>query len=252
MNTQGLRNVHRRQTVFNLLKQRKYDIIFLQETHWTDDINLEILREWGGNIIFNNFAHNVKGNAVLFHPNFDYQNHNTTCDSQGRTIQVVIEDANHKFNLINTYAPRTNIERKYYFATICNFLSATEENILGGDLNCISDNKLDKLGGNPNVRQSATTILHTITQQHNMTDIWRDRNRDIRKYTWTGKNPQDNTFIHTRIDRFYISFTLTTFVTNTDIIPFAFYGKPIVAIFNNLVYIQFSIYIYVIFYYFSI
>ena len=145
MNTQGLRNVRRRQAVFNLIKQRKYDIIFLQETHWTDDINLEILREWGGSIIFNNFEHNARGTTILFHLNFDYQKHNTTCNSQGRSIQVVIEHADQKFNLINTYASRTNIERKCYFATISNFLSATEENILGGDLNCISDNKLDTL-----------------------------------------------------------------------------------------------------------
>ena len=182
VNTQGLRNVHRRQTFFNLIKQQKY-IIFFQETHWTDDLNSEILREWGGTIVFNNFEPNARGTAILFHPNFDYQNHNTTCDSQGRTIQVVIEHADHKFNLIKTYAPRTNTERKYYFTTLSNFLSATEENILGGDFNFICNNKLDKLGGNPNARQSATAILHTITQQYNLTDIWRDRNRDIRKFT---------------------------------------------------------------------
>ena len=230
INAQGLRNVHRRQTVFNLIKQRKYDIIFLQETHWTDDLNSEILREWSGTIVFNNFEPNARGTAILFHPNFDYQNHNTTCDSQGRTIQVVIEHADHKFNLINTYAPRTNTERKYYFATLSNFLSTTEENILGGDFNCICDNKLDKLGGNPNARQSATAILHTITQQYNLTDIWRDRNRDIRKFTWTGKNPHDNSYIHTRIDRFYISSTLTTSVTKTDITPFAFSDHDLISL----------------------
>ena len=120
-------------------------------------MNLEILREWGGNLIFNNFEHNARGTATLFHPNFDYQNHNTTCDSKWRTIQVVIEHADHKFNLINTYAPRTNIERKYYFATISNFLSATEENILGGDLNCISDNKLRRLARKKSKR---TTICN--------------------------------------------------------------------------------------------
>ena len=232
VNTQGLRNVHHRQTVFNLIKQRKYDI-FLKGTHWTDDLNSEISREWGGNIVFNNFEPNARGTAILFHPNFDYRNHNTTCDSQGRTIQVVIEHADHRFNLINTYAPRTNIDCKYYFATLSNFLSAVKENILGGDLNCISYNKLDKLEGNPNARQSATTILHTITQQqqqHNMTDIWRDRNRDIRKFTWTGKNPHDNTYIHTRIDRFYISSTLITSVTKTDIIPFAFLDHDLISL----------------------
>ena len=63
----------------------------------------------GGNIIFNNFEANARGTATLFNPNFDYQNHNT-CDSQGRTVQAIIEHADRKLNLINTYAPRTNAE----------------------------------------------------------------------------------------------------------------------------------------------
>ena len=104
---------------------------------------------------------------------------------------------------------------------ISNFLSPTETNILGGDFNSISDEKLDKLGGNPFVRQTANKILHTITQQHNLTDIWRDRN-ETKKFTWTGKHPQNNSFIHTRIDKFYISSLLNPFVTQRDILPFSF------------------------------
>ena len=36
INSQGLQNVNRRQNIFNLIKKQKYDITFLQETHWTD------------------------------------------------------------------------------------------------------------------------------------------------------------------------------------------------------------------------
>lgn len=116
------------------------------------------------------------------------------------------------------------------FASISNFLSATDDNILGGDFNCISYNKIDKFGGNPYARQTATTILQTITQQYNMTDIWRDRNRNTRKFTWTGKNHHDNRYIHTRIDRFYIYSILTNHVTNTDIIPFSFSDHDLISL----------------------
>ena len=233
INTQGLRNVNRRQTVFNLIKKQKYDI-FLQETHWTDDIKNDISREWGGNIIFNNFDYNARGVAILFLPTFDFKICDSTCDPHGRTIRTLIEHADRKFNLVNIYAPRTDTERRVYFHTISAFLSSTEENILGGDFNCISNDKLDKSGGNPTARQTATTILHTITQQHNLTDIWRDRNRDIRKFTWTGKHPQNNTFNHTRIDKFYISSPLTPLVTNTDIIPFYFSDHDLIILHFDL------------------
>ena len=221
INSQGLRNSNRRHTVFNLVKHRKYDVIFLQETHWTDDLNDCILREWGGNILFNNFEYNARGTAILFSPTFDYRMYNNTSDPHGRTVQTLIEHADRKFNLINIYAPNTNAERRIYFHSISTFISSTEDNILGGDFNCIADHKLDKLGGNPFARQTAITILNTITQQHNLTDIWRDRNRDVKKFTWTGKNTQ-NSFIHTRIDKFFISSSLTPFVTKTDISPFSF------------------------------
>ena len=222
INTQGLRNVSRRQTVFNLIKKQKYDVIFLQETHWTDDLKDTILREWGGTILFNNFEHNARGTAILFSTTFDFRICDHTSDSQGRSIRTLIEHADRKFNLVNIYAPRTDTERRIYFHHLSAFLSSTDENILGGDFNCIFDEKLDKSGGNSSTRQTATKILLTITQHHNLTDIWRDRNRDIRKFTWSGKHPHNNTFIHTRIDKFYVSSRLSPLIINTDIIPFPF------------------------------
>jgi len=63
-----------------------------------------------------------------------------------------------------------------------------------------------------------------------MTDIWRDRNDDSRKFTLTGKNRHNNTYIHTPIVRFYISSTLSTFVTKTDIIPFAFSDHDLISL----------------------
>ena len=81
-------------------------------------------------------------------------------------------------NIATIRQPYTVTERRVYFHSISAFLSSTEENILGGDFNCISNAKLDKLGGNPSARQTANTILYTITQQNSLTDIWRDNHRD--------------------------------------------------------------------------
>ena len=192
INSQGLRGVNRRQNVFNLIKKQKYDITFLQETHWTDEIQTDILREWKGQILFNNFNATARRTAILFHPNFSFQSHHDSCDSQGRSQQILIECGDRKFNLVNIYAPGTDTERRNYFVTLSAYLSATEGNILGGDFNCISDNRLDKQGGNPLARQTAATILHTITSQNNLVDMWRDQHGDVRKFTWTGRHPLDN------------------------------------------------------------
>ena len=38
LHTQGLRSPDRRKSAFHFLRIHKYDIIFLQETHWTTDL----------------------------------------------------------------------------------------------------------------------------------------------------------------------------------------------------------------------
>ena len=78
------------------------------------------------------------------------------------------------------------------------------------------------------------TILNTITLQNNLVDIWRDQHRDTRKFTWTGVNPHDNSYIHTRIDKFYVTSTLATVITATDIIPFPFSDHDAILLSINL------------------
>lgn len=42
INTQGLGSDDRRQTAFNFFKRHRHDIIFVQETHWTDKKNQQL------------------------------------------------------------------------------------------------------------------------------------------------------------------------------------------------------------------
>ena len=91
--------------------------------------------------MFNNFEYNARGTAILFHPTFDFQIHDNTCDHTGRTMQTLIEHTDCKFNLINIYAPHTNTEHRIYFHLISTLLSPAEANILGGDFKSESAQK---------------------------------------------------------------------------------------------------------------
>ena len=44
LNAQGLRSSDRRKSAFHFLKLHNYDIIFLQESHWTSELQDAILR----------------------------------------------------------------------------------------------------------------------------------------------------------------------------------------------------------------
>ena len=127
----------------------------------------------------------------------------------------------HTINIVNVYAPSTDNERNTFFTDVDDFISVDYDNIIGGDFNCISDVRLDKLGGDPNARQSAARTLQTMCSQNNLIDIWRDRHKDERNYTWTGRHPFNDTFIRTRIEKFLTSRTINHLITDISIKPFA-------------------------------
>ena len=56
-----------------------------------------------------------------------------------------------------------------------------------------------------NVRQSASVLLNALNTRFRLVDVWRERHKDERNFTWTGRDPRDpSLFIRTRIDYFFI------------------------------------------------
>ena len=221
VNTQGLRSVDRRQAAFRFFQRHKYDLIFLQETHWTGDLLSTIKRDWNGDIFCNNGTDSSRGVAILISPHFNYTLINTSQDSSGRVLAVTIKFDDHHLHLVNLYAPNSDSERRRFFSTLEPYLSTTYNNIIGGDFNCIENPALDKRG-NPTPRQSALRTLHNLTSQFALTDIWRQRNPHKREFTWTGRDTRTaNSFINTRIDRFYTSQPITPHVSENSIVAYS-------------------------------
>lgn len=63
INVRGLRDHKKRNTLFYWVKKKQSDIIFLQETYWTDDLIHQIEREWEGECILNPGSNHSKGTA---------------------------------------------------------------------------------------------------------------------------------------------------------------------------------------------
>ena len=79
---------------------------------------------------------------------------------------------------------------------------------------------MDKHGGNPDVRNSANKILSAVSSRNNLFDVWRNRHKTLREFTWTGRHTRDNSIIRTRIDKFLISQSLSPFISKTSIDPY--------------------------------
>ena len=238
ISSQGLRSSDRRQTAFSFFRRNRLDVILLQETHWTIDMEIQIKREWDGEAIFNHGTNTARGVAILINPRLGVIVTQIKRDNEGRILNILLELDDCTFNIINIYAPQTDNERQSFFNKLEDFISVEHENIIAGDFNCIANQRLDKCGGDPNARQMAAATLQTTYTQYNLTDIWRDRHKDERDYTWTGRHPINGTFIRTRIDKFLISRTINHFVTDTSIKPYIHSDHDYVSLTLNLENVQ--------------
>ena len=72
INVQGLRSADRRSATFSFFKRKHFDIILIQETHWTDEIRQDIERDWGGEAVMSCGDNHSRGMAILFRPHLDY------------------------------------------------------------------------------------------------------------------------------------------------------------------------------------
>ena len=196
VNGQGLRLPDRRKMVFQWFNRKRFDIICVQETHWSVDLEMEIKREWGGDIYFAHGTAHSRGVAILVHSRLDHTLRRLKCDNEGRVVNVLLDLEESTINIICIYAPRTHIERRHFFSGFDRFLSDDYVNIVTGDFNCIMDTKMDKLGGNPNARHSAVLALNDVSTGYDLIDIWRLCHRHEHNFTWAGKDPADTSLIN--------------------------------------------------------
>ena len=215
INAQGLRSDDRRHNAFSFFGKNRLDIILLQETHWTSELETKIKSEWNGDAFFSNGTNTSRGVAVLISSRLDYNMIRVVTDNDGRVLNVILDLEERILNILNIYALNTDNERRVFFSNLDVFISEEYDDIIGGDFNCILDARLDKYGGNPEFRNSAGSTLQGIRTNYDLLDVCRYRYKDKRCYTWTGRHSTNGSIIRTRIDEFLTSNSLNQFVTDT-------------------------------------
>ena len=90
-----------------------------------------------------------------------------------------------------------------------------QEVIMGGDFNLVMDVQKDKNGGNATTHRNSLKEVQSIANSLDLIDVWRTLNPDGKRFTWRRTKPE----VHCRLDYFMISSSLTTAITNGDILP---------------------------------
>ena len=143
-NVQGLQSSEKRMDVFDYLKDKNYDIYCLQDTHFTDENEYQIIDKWGNsNSIFSNFKSNARGVAILFNNNLDYKIQQKIIDNNGNFIILNLDIQNQHLTLINLYGP--NVDNPEFFKKISSYIDdiGNTDIIICGDYNCVINPELD-------------------------------------------------------------------------------------------------------------
>ena len=202
LNINGLAEDKKRNKLFENLN-KKTDITLLQETHSTK----KAVEKWEKESTGKSFSNSGKitkssGVAILLRKNLYIEILTIQKEDKVRILSLAFSFEKQNFQIVNIHAPTKNSEKLKFYKKLKNYITTKNNLILGGDFNMVEDILLDRQGGHPNnTHMLGLDYLKQINEKNKLIDIWRKENANTRLFTFHNQNQ----FIHSRIDRFYIN-----------------------------------------------
>ncbi len=114
--------------------------------------------------------------------------------------------------------------------------SVLRRDVIAGDWNCTEHFNVDRNSKEPNFQSGV--VLSKLIQEHDLTDVWRNRNEGIKQYTWI--KVSNNEVKGVRLDGFYMSKSFNNRVMDAVIIPSGFSDHNMITIDINKIKKTFS------------
>lgn len=222
LNVKGIRDACKRERVFAWCKDKKADIVFLQETYSTADVEDRWCSMWDGSCYFSHGTNHSKGVMVLFNSHLDIQVEEIREGKDGRYILIRCTIFGVKIVLCNVYFPVRNkeIEQINMLQELTREINSIINEdclvIMGGDFNMIRNFELDYMGHCQDQRHNRVLIkFEEFMDRFNLIDIWRERNPLRRQFSYRQNKP----LVQSRLDYWMISSKLKEITTKCEIIP---------------------------------
>ena len=217
LNVRGMGDLKKRKSIFNYVKSKNSDVIFMQETHAaTKEMEFKWDNEWGSKVHHSRAPNTASGGvAILFKNKLKPNNVKMLCDDAGRFLILECEIEDIKFTFVNIYAP--NRDTPEFFLNVIRAIENIEDVgqlIIGGDFNLVIDPCLDRHHSTHNNHDSVV-ILKEYLERKMLVDAWRLRNPDVKRYTWH-RNKQ---LTASCIDMIFVPCDLLDLIDDCEISP---------------------------------
>ena len=202
LNINGMRDSRKRAQLFAWLRLKKFDIVFLQETHCSSYRDAQLWQnEWGGLCFWSFGGNKSRGTAIMFREGLSFERQMLYYDAVGRLVILDVKLHECTYRLINVYAPNNHAERVPWLNELHRWFVGDKLCILGGDFNCVENQRLDKVGGNVEYGAVGGDVLGTFRNNYRLIDVYRAcYPRDVGT-SWTSADGS----VSCRLDRFYVS-----------------------------------------------
>jgi len=214
LNCRGLLSYQKQESISKFILHQNLDILFLQETNVKSlSVAKAIEAKFCCKAFWSFATQKCTGSAILvFSSNFKIDHFEF--DINGRLVLLDSSYDNLKFRFINIYAHSSDrTERVKFLSTLFPFLGTSRKIILGGDFNCILNSTLDKVGGNPDNGMTGSKECLAFCKDFSLVDSYRYLYPKSVCTTWHSQN------VHARLDRFYISKSLSNNIVNVSVTP---------------------------------
>lgn len=203
LNVNGARDSKKRMAVFEFIKLKSIDVMFLQETHSDQKNEVDWRREGDGLTILSHKSSISGGVAILFSKACIPLSYEVDEIVKGRCVKVVAKFENLNIVFLNIYAPTGGPDRVLFLGIIGNTLKSLKTDdllFLGGDFNCTQNDKLDRNHLEPHTASQRAVVQ--MIETYDLCDLWRSMHQSARQYTWA--HSRGNSLSLARLDRMYV------------------------------------------------
>ena len=209
-NANGLLSRKKRIKMFKYFKDKigNNGIVFLQETHSSEDTYNEWRDDFKGRIFFSHGTQSSCGVMIGFPGSITFLPKSICKDKNGRILIIEAEIDDETFILINFYNSNTETEQVKSINDLENLLQNFDINpskniVFAGEFNLFFDRNLEACGGMPSLKKKSVSKIIQFLEKYNLSDIWRIRNPTSNRYTY--RKNHFSGYIQRRLDFIFFS-----------------------------------------------
>ena len=220
LNCQGLRVKDKRHRLYLWMKYQKCNILFVQESHFTEDLEKDLNSEIKDQQYHSFGTSQSRGVSIFINNDLECKFINIFKDQEGRLLLINIEIEDSIYTLVNVYAPNIPKNRNIFFKKVKEIITKNSLGmvIIGGDMNdtLTKIDKKNKVSTQKLKQTKPVFSLKSLIKTQKLSDIWREIHGKEIQFTWRRKNNLNEA---SRIDFFLTCPEIRTKIESTDIRP---------------------------------